>query len=371
MLNPITSRPLMAVPAHRHPTVGLELFIEGDALYLQMLADLALAQRRIRIESYIFADDEVGTEFLDLLRDKAEQGVRVELRVDAFGSRGLISRSRVRDLRRAGVRFRWSRAWRWLTPFAFNRRNHRKLLVVDGRVAYTGGFNIHRESSRRAVGEGRWRDVHVRVDGETASLMAQCFDAYTRGQVGWRGTSRSDRELLTNHSMRCRNLLRCRLLERFRAAREQIWITTPYFVPDSGLLRSLASASERGVDVRLLLPRNDDTRIARWAARALYARLLTAGVRIFEYAPRLIHAKVTVVDGAWASIGTANMDYRSLFINDEVNLIAQDDALSAALKTLFLADTQDAREVRLDSWRVRPWEQRLAEMFGFLLRRWL
>lgn len=201
-------------------------------------------------------------------------------------------------MRTAGVRFEWSRAWSPLRPFALNRRNHRKLLVVDEAAAFVGGFNIHALSSERAVGRPRWRDTHVRFIGEPAAAAAVVFDRYQDVQPDWPPPKTGSRWLLPNRSKACRHRLRCELHDALRGAKSRVWATTPYFVPDSSTQKLLCHAALNGADVRLLVPGKSDVPLAQWAARAAYAWLLACGVRIHEYTPRVLHAKSLLVDAA-------------------------------------------------------------------------
>lgn len=358
-------------PVSRCPERWLTLFTEGDQLYDVMLSDIRAADSAVRLECYIFADDEAGAPFLTALAETAAAHRAVTVRLDSAGSWGTVSRAGQQLLKANEVILQWSRPWSWRAPWAFHRRNHRKLLVVDERVAYVGGFNIHRQSSRRAVGAVRWRDTHVRFTGPLVHEAIVLFDRFPRRpRVRWPefpvGT-----HLLPNNSRRCRHLLRCAFIDRFRSARARIWLTPPYFVPDSRSQSELCGAARRGVDVRVLVPAKSDVELTTWAAQAAYARMLTAGVRIWEYVPRVLHAKTLVVDHDWATVGTANFDYRSFFLNDELNLVVDEAGFNAELTTQFETDLLDAREVMSSTWRQRRWPSVIAEAIGWWARRWL
>ena len=355
-------------------TAGLmRLFIEGDELYAAMLASIRAARHSVKLESYIFADDEIGRRFADALGERARAGVQVLMHLDTAGSLFWTSRRLEQQLKRDGVRVRWFHRWNWRAPWRYNRRNHRKLLVVDGRTGFLGGFNIHRENSREIYGEARWRDTHVQISGILARHLQTLFDAF------WRERRRrypfiqapDGNALITNHSRRGRLFLRNLYTARFATARRHICLTTPYFVPDYRTQRSLAGAARRGVDVRVLVPRKNDVRIARWASHAAYASLLAAGVKIHEYLPRMLHAKTVVVDGVWSSVGTANIDYRSFLFNYELNLASNQKALAAALQTQFLDDLQESELIRPAGWEQRSWYRRILEVIGWAARRWL
>ena len=360
-----------ALPSRADAPCFFTLFVEGDVLYDAMLADIALAQSAIRLESYIFADDEIGSRFIDVLGQSAHSGIATMLRLDAVGSWGGLHRSSVAKLTRDGVALSWSRAWSWRHPLILFRRNHRKLLIVDDHVAYLGGFNINRDSSRRVVGERRWRDTHVRITGPLVEEATAAFDSYMRPGRFWQPRTRRGTYLLPNRTAKCRHRLRCAFSDRFGSARERVWLTTPYFVPDRHSQRRLCEAAQRGVDVRLLVPGKNDVAIAQWASRAAYSHLLAAGVRIFEYQPRVLHAKTALVDRDWGTVGTANFDYRSFFVNDEINLFSEEASFNAELAAQFECDLTDSREVTAEPWRHRRWRAPLAEAIGWWARHWL
>jgi cardiolipin synthase A/B len=351
-------------------TPDLEVYIEGDDLYDTMLAAIGSARDSVRLESYIFHDDEAGAPFVAALLAAAARGVRTTLRIDHAGSLLGMSSDSIDALQRGGVAFAWSRRWTWRRPLRVNRRNHRKLLVIDEATAFLGGFNIHRDSSRRVVGDERWRDTHVRFGGALAAEAARCWDCHA-SRRRWSPTVDGALYLLTNRARGRGAHLRRELRERFGAARERIWVTTPYFVPDRRTQSQLVAAARRGVDVRLLAPGKSDVPVVRWAAHAAYARLLRAGVRIWEYQPRVLHAKTLLADRDWATVGTANLDYRSLFVNDEINLVATDGSLNAQLAGQFERDLAESRQITAGAWERRPALSLVAESIGWWARRWL
>lgn len=366
-------RGVECVPWPTGTSDGYDLFFEGDALYDAMVQSIARARHRVDFETYLYATDEVGRRLGEALAERARAGVAVRLLVDAAGSAGAFSRDVAASLRRHGVVVRRFHRWLWRRPLRFYRRDHRKLLVIDGREAYVGGFNIHRQSSRAAYGDGRWRDTHVRLRGRLAAEAADVFDTFWAGEHRWSPVSpRAEGDvLIPNHSRTCRRQLHCLYLRLLRTSQTRLDLTTPYFVPDHRTQEELVQAAQRGVEVRLLLPGKSDVPITRWAARAAYARLLSAGVRIFEYQPRVLHAKTAVVDGTVATLGTSNLDYRSLFVNYEINLFSGTRALCAALDRQFEEDLVCAEEVTVHGWSRRPWISVGAETIGWLARRWL
>ena len=350
---------------------GHRVFIEGDELYAAMLADIAAAKEAVRFETYIFVDDAVGRKFLDAFIERARAGVAVRVRLDHAGSWFGIGRAAINELEAAGVKFEWSRRWTWRRPFTFQKRNHRKLLVVDRECAYLGGFNIHVENSRAIFGDGRWRDTHLRISGPVVLDAIEAYDRYGKRNRHWIPRERPDCYLVPGRSRVCRLFLRRVLHDRAVAARTRIWATTPYFVPDRRTQRMLVGAAKRGIDVRVLVPAKSDVRLAQWATRAAYTPLLNDGVRIFEYQPRVLHAKTFVIDDDWASVGTANLDFRSFFLNDEINLIAQGAELNARLADDFRRDLDESREVQTRPWSRRPWTNMVTEAIGWAARKWL
>ncbi len=258
-------------------------------------------------------------------------------------------------------------------PLRYNRRNHRKLLVVDGKLGFFGGFNIHRENSRALYGEQRWRDTQLEVEGRMARDLQILFDAFWRRRQRSSPVSMSSEGnvLITNYSRRGRRFLHKLFTSKFATAKRSIHLTTPYFVPDYRTRRGLMRAARRGVDVRLLVPRKNNERLAQWAAHAAYANLLGAGVHIHEYLPRMLHAKTMVVDGAWSSVGTANLDYRSFFLNYELNLASDDRALARTLERQFREDLRQSEAIKPMRWAQRSWLLRPLELIAWAGRHWL
>ncbi len=355
-----------------HDGQGFVLFTEGDALYEAMLADIAGAKINIRFETYIIAGDEIGWRFGEALVNKVQQGISVRVIADAAGVMLWGSHQLVRFMLQQGVQVELFHRWHWQKPLRYNRRDHRKLLVIDDETLYLGGFNMHRENSRALVGEARWRDTHISTRGELAREAALLFDVVWRKKKRWRARPEAVVSgLVPNHNHACRQDLHSLFADSFESATKTVYVTTPYFVPDHRTQRALKNAAQRGIDVRLLLPGKNDVWLVQWASQAAYAELLFAGVRIYEYLPRVLHAKTAVVDGAWATLGTANLDYRSLFINYEVNLVTRDIRLCQELQACFMDDLTYAEEITKRDWAKRPWNRHLSESIGWMARRLL
>lgn len=368
-------------PGKRGPSVSpvsasyekYEIYTEGDDLFEAMLAAIKNAKEQVWLATYIFSVDEIGRHFIASLTERAQAGVDVRLVIDALGSFLLFPHRVEKELSSQGVKVHRYHRWHWREPLRYNRRDHRKLLVVDGAVAFLGGFNIHRESSLHVFGEKRWRDTHVKITGELAKEASDLFNSFWKGKMARCPSQivKLQDELLPNHSRSCRQRLRCIYRDMFNSAVKYLYVTTPYFVPDRPIQKGLIAAARRGVDVRVLVPRKSDVRLVEWASRAAYTDLLVNGVRIFEYLPRMLHAKTMVMDDNFATIGTSNIDYRSFFLNYELNLFSRNSDLSCRLHDLFISDLEDAEEIYQTSWKQRHWILRFLEWVGWMARRWL
>lgn len=357
--------------ALRAEPIEAKVFTEGDRLYSAMMASIRDARRVVRLESYIFADDEIGREFAAALSERAQAGVAVRVHLDAAGALGTGGHVISSYLQAHGVAVKWFHRWSWRHPLRYNRRNHRKLLAIDEQVVYVGGFNIHRQSSRRFYGEARWRDTHAAVGGTIVAEAARLFDAFWRGQRHWTPMPADGPILISSHTGTCRRRIRCLYSDAIAAARRHIYLTTPYFVPDLLMQQRLMNAARRGVDVRVLVPSRSDVRLTAWAARAIYAALIEAGVKVHEYLPRMLHAKTVSIDGNWVALGTANFDYRSFFVNYELVLAVRAPGFCAEVEQQFHADLRTSLPITSGAWARRQWWHRLLEFVGWMVRRWL
>ncbi|MEP0316549.1 phospholipase D-like domain-containing protein [Hyphomonas sp.] len=371
------ARSKICVPELREGRGAFLLFVEGDDLYDMMTTAIERAERDICMESYIFAADEVGQRFAGALAARARSGVHVRLHLDAFGAGHRTFHDLNRGLKDAGVRLRWFHSFNLYRPLRYMQRNHRKLLVVDGREAFLGGFNIRRANSRRLYGKTRQRDTHVLVVGELASLAGSLFDRlwHRAAQIPAKAIpddlKGTEALLVPSYSRHCRQRLACLHAGLVENARHHVYLTSPYFGPGTIVDAALQNAAKRGVDVRLLVPRRGDPLAAGWATRAAYEPLLAAGVRVYEYLPRQLHAKTSVIDEEWSVVGSANLDYLSLFVNQELVLLAHDRTLAEALHVQYRLDVRDAVEVTLSVWRGRGWHEHGLEVLGRAGRRLL
>lgn len=340
------------------------VYTRGRDLYDAMLADIDAAQHTIMLETYIWKSDRVGTRFKQALTDAAARGVRVYVVYDVFANLVVPQPFFSFDPRIHVLRHQ---VWTGVNGTNVTRApglNHRKILVVDGRSAYVGGYNL---GSRYA---SRWRDTHMRITGPAASDIENAFVDYWNQARGrrqpelpdpenrpWDGVVRVTRNVPSIGVYPIRYMY----LENIDRARRNIWLTHAYFIPDDDLVHALAEASDRGVDVRLIVPEHSNHIVADWLSRGFYQPLLARGVRIFLYQNTMVHSKTATIDGRWCTIGTANLDRLSLSGNYELNAEILDDTLARELEEIFLMDTTNCRELTLAEWRTRSWAMKVTE----------
>jgi cardiolipin synthase A/B len=386
---PAAREPMFRYTMELHSRVSLreghqiEVLTSGDKTYPCLYDDMRAAKQSITLQMYYCQPGKVADEFQRILVDRARAGVRVLFLHDAFGSAPLPDEY-FDAMRVAGVEVAVFRPVKWYSLEKAYNRSHIRVVVVDGMVGYTGGFGM----DDKWLGDGRhdnqWRDTNVRFTGP-ATLDHQATFA-----AGW---AEATGELLTGelffpvekHLRAAGGQLAAVLhsapsvgssvAERFLAlsitgARQSLYITNAYFVPDDDFTDMLADAARRGVDVRVLTAgEHSDVKSTWYAGRAKFEALLTAGVRIYEYQPTMIHAKTLVVDGVWTSVGTMNFDNRSMSFNDETNLVSADEALGGRMTEVFLEDLKYAREISLEEFRRRPVTAKLLERGAGLVSR--
>ncbi|MDE2490204.1 MAG: cardiolipin synthase ClsB [Elusimicrobia bacterium] len=354
------------------PGNKLALYVRGSELYPAMAEAIEDARRSVHLETYIFGSDLTGRTFAELLARKARQGVRARLIYDSVGSLDLDP-ALLTLMRNAGVQtLEYHPVAPWRSRWAWNRRDHRKILVCDGRVGFVGGMNVSDENVSADLGGGDWRDAHVRVEGPAAYDLDRLFRAVWFKETGRWFESAGDplarhgptpARLAANDELIKRFVIRQAYANALRAAREEVSIANAYFLPGWRIRRELTRAARRGVSVRVLVPGVSDIPSIAWAMRAKYGALLSRGVRIFEWQGTMMHAKAVVVDRLWCSVGTANLDHRSLRFNLEANLNVLDRGFASELAERFELGLQGSREVTFDHWRRRPWPERLLEGF--------
>ena len=359
------------------PLVGgnrTRTLINGDQIFPAMLAAIRGAKKTVHFETYIFWKGQAGDRFAAALAERARAGVTVRVILDWQGSQK-ISREENRLMQEAGVQIVRYHPLGWYDPRRVNNRTHRKLLIIDGKVGFIGGVGIADVWQGNADSPEHWRDTHFRVEGPAvAQIQADFLDNWlkTRGEVlhgddvlpklpaVGSETAQSFRSSpgLGSPVMRTMYLL------SLASASRSIVIESPYFVPDDLFSRALIAARQRGVQVQLLLPgQKIDAKVTRRASRSRWGKLLEAGVEIYEYQPTMIHCKLMIVDGIWTSVGSSNLDNRSLRLNDEANLNVLDPGFAAQQRAIFEQDKARSRRVTLEEWEHRSLYEKVTNPF--------
>lgn len=371
----------------------VELLQDGPATYAAMFAAIDGARDHINMETYILEGDEVGQRFADALIAKQRSGVQVNLIYDSVGTLATPPEYFER-LRQSGIRLVEFNPVNPMTAKAgweLNQRDHRKLLIVDGRVAILGGVNISGVYSGGSFGSSRerrsgddlpWRDTDLRIEGPVVADLQKLFITTWDRQKGG--------ELVARHYFpplepKGKEVVRAigsspdepysqiyaTLISALHSAQSEIWLASAYFVPDPQLLDALKAAVARGVDVRLVVPSSTDSWLVFHAGRAYYRELLEAGVRIYERKGALLHVKAGVIDGVWSTVGSTNLDWRSFLHNQEVNVVVLGADFGERMRTAFLNDVKGSRELTLATWKSRPIRARVSERIGRVWEYWL
>ncbi len=356
----------------------MELLWKGPETFRKIFEAVRGARKFICLEFYIYRNDETGRELTEILKVKARKGVRVYLLYDHFGSLGTPG-SFWKGLRKTGVKVAASHVFKLLSPAGYAHRDHRKLIIVDGKIAFTGGLNIANEYRgfhlRRKRG---WRDTGVLIKGPAAAALTGSF---IKDWVPWGkeeietgiGTGPEEGHLpvmpIFAGSARGRRRLRRLLYYSINHARSSILLTTAYFCPSRRMIETLEAATIRGVKIKLLVPGVSDVPAAYYAGRAQYKRLLEAGVEIYHYSGEVLHAKSYIFDGEWSIVGSANLDFQSLRWNDEGNIGILDPCFAQELTDIFSHDLMRSEQVTLQGWRKRPFWGKVKEKFFLLFRR--
>jgi cardiolipin synthase len=369
------------------------LLMDGPATYQAMLAAIVAARDHIHLETYILDDDEVGQRFAQALMEKQRAGVQVLLLRDSVGTMGTPAAffERLTDAGVQVLEFNPVNPLRARGDWELNQRDHRKLLIVDGRIAFLGGINISSvysggsfsQGSRLRPGAGPvWRDTDLRLEGPVVAELQKLFLAAWAAQQGPAPNTRNPfppPEAAGRQVVRAigsspdepYSLIYATLLSAIGSAETGVQLTNAYFAPDPQLLAALEAAAARGVDVRLILPSQTDSWLIFHAGRGYYEQLLRAGVRIFERRGVLLHSKTALVDGVWATVGSTNLDWRSFLHNHELNAVVLGAEFGAQVRAMFEADLAGSDEITLSQWRRRPLSWRAKELFARLWEYWL
>lgn len=356
----------------------VEIFNNGDEFYPAMLEAIESARLSITMEQYIFWEGEVGRRFAEALAVKACAGLPVKILVDAIGSATLGSEI-FETLRRGGCQLAWFRPIHWYTLHRANRRNHRKSLIVDGAVAFTGGAGIGDHWVGSAANEHEWRDMQIRVEGPSVATLQAGFAQnwmLTTGEIIHgheffpepRVAGSVPVQIILSSPAAGASAAGTMYLIALQCAQRYVYIANPYFIPDSRVIAMLARACQRGVSIKLMLAgQHNDTWWARQNSVRLYGKLAAAGVEIYEYLPTMLHQKTMVVDDAWGTVGTTNFDNRSFALSEETNICFHDSALIEQLRIIFEADLAACERVDIGEWERRGFWKRTKEAVASLI----
>jgi cardiolipin synthase len=364
------------------PIVGrnsVDLLLNGEQIFPAMIDAIRAAQRSINYAQYYFEDGPVARDLVEALAERCRAGIAVSVLLDAFGTLDMPAEY-VEQLKSSGCHVA---TFRPLSPVAWNRsnkRNHRRILVVDGVVGFTGGSGVSRKWMGNGRVEGHWRDTDVRVRGPAVEYLQGAFaenwlettgivmggDAYFPQPIPPAGDAYL--QVVRSSPAGGSFAMYTMFLLAISAARQSIYITNPYFVPDGAMEDALMAAVDRGVRVVVLVPGVIDHNLVRQASRGKFGKMLKAGVEIYEYRGALLHAKTMVIDSVWSTVGSTNLDNRSFALNDELNLVAYDAPVARRLEKVFADDLTYSVKVDYRSWRRRGLTDRILEFLATPMR---
>jgi len=373
------------------------LLIDGPDTYAAMFKAMENARDHINLETFIIEDDDTGRRFSDLLLKKQAEGVQVNLIYDSRGSLGTPAPffQRLRDAGIQVLEFNPINPVETRGSWSVAHPDHRKILIVDGKVVFTGGINISEVYSSRISGGSRqsggkqdkkapipWRDTDVQIEGPVVAEFQKLFLETWQQQKGAKLPERNyfpDLKAAGNALVRAvgsspgesNRLTFVLYVSAIMFSEHSLHLTNAYFVPDDETVKALRDAAGRGVDVKLVLPGNTDTSLTLNAGRYHYSNLLESGVKIYERRDVLLHAKTAVIDGVWSTVGSTNMDFWSFSSNDEVNAVILSKEFAAEMEKMFTGDLAKSHEVRLEEWKTRPLLPRIKEWFAHQFERWL
>ena len=362
----------------------VKLLLNGEEKFPEVMEALRNAKHHIHIEYYIYEWDEIGEQVAELLIQKANEGVKVRFIYDDFGSPNIKKKTEDR-MRKAGIEiYPFQKVHFYLLANRLNYRNHRKIIVIDGQIGFTGGINVSDKYINNGSHKLFWRDTHRRIDGPGVFYLQYLFLTdwnFCSGKVlapekfhfSVSAESKEDcfLQVAASGPDSVQPSILFSLLQAIYLARKEILITTPYFIPGDSILQALRIAALSGLSVKLLVPGVADSRLVNAASKSYYEDLLCAGVDIYMYQKGFVHAKTLVADGNLSIIGTANMDLRSFELNFEVNVMLYDRKFSEQLRTVFFKDLEDADKIDREAWCQRPaykqLPERIARLFSHVL----
>lgn len=371
------------------------LFSDGNAYFTQMIEDIHAAQSSIAFEVYIYQNSVLGDHITQALSSAAKRGVTVRVLVDGAGS-PIWGATYANTIEQAGGKTRVYHPFPWhlwhysrsiiKAPFLLkwiylilkiNKRNHRKICIIDQQIAYIGSMNVTPNHLPKHLRGQGWRDTAIRLEKANLDTLCEAFnDAWEHRPIHERirdafKAVRRNPVVRLNHTWLRRRILYKQLLKRMKRSQHRIWITNAYFVPDNFLLKHLKEAAKKQVDVRILLPKTSDIIFLPWASSAFYYDLLKAGVKIFEYLPSVLHAKTLIIDD-WMLIGSSNLNYRSLLHDLEVDVNVRRPETKREMAQLFVDDLKQSKEIYLEDLnKIRPWYQRYLGRIALYIKYWI
>lgn len=353
-----------------------KLLINGETKFPEVLEAMRQAKHHIHVEYYIYEDDEIGRAIEEILIEKSKSGVEVRFIYDDFGSAS-IRKTLAKRLRENGVKaFPFYKIKLIKLASRLNYRNHRKIIVIDGRISFVGGINVSDKYSNASVGnELYWRDTHLKIEGDATSILQHIFigdwnycsdEKLTINELYFPKpeiveTQTKNIQIVSSGPDSDRPSIYYAIVKSIQSAKKEIFLTSPYFIPGETIIDAMKMASLSGVDVKLLVPGITDSFLVNSAAKSYYTELLTAGVKIYLYQKGFVHAKTLVADRCLAMVGTANLDYRSFDLNFEVNAVVYDEEIANELADNFHLDLQNAEQIEIKAWLNRPKHIQLIE----------
>jgi len=362
----------------------IDVLLNGEQTFPAMLKAIRGARKSITYAQYLYQNGAIAYELAEAFAERCRAGLTVKLLLDSHGG-SKIPEDIPQLLTDAGCQLEWFRRvklFQFITPWEllnYNYRNHRRILVIDGTLGFTGGHGVAEEWTGDGRTEGKWRDTDVRVEGPIVQQLQAAFVESWRDTTGHilggdlyfpplKPVGKVNAQVVKSSPLGGTYESYMLLLLSISSARKSIHLSNPYFLPDERMQEALLNAVKRGVSVVVLTPGKIDHKLVYWASRRGFEPLLLGGIQIYEYQVALMHAKTMVVDGVWAHVGTTNLDNRSFALNEEINLIAYDRAVAGELEKAFADDLKHSKKLTYEDWKARPWREKFLELFTIPLK---
>ena len=362
----------------------IDVLLNGEQTFPAMLKAIRGARKSITYAQYLYQDGAIAYELAEAFAERCRAGLTVKLLLDSHGG-SKVPEDIPQLLTDAGCQLEWFRRvklFQFITPWEllnYNYRNHRRILVIDGTLGFTGGHGVAEEWTGDGRTEGKWRDTDVRVEGPIVQQLQAAFVESWRDTTGHilggdlyfpplKPVGKVNAQVVKSSPLGGTYESYMLLLLSISSARKSIHLSNPYFLPDERMQEALLNAVKRGVSVVVLTPGKIDHKLVYWASRRGFEPLLLGGIQIYEYQVALMHAKTMVVDAVWAHVGTTNLDNRSFALNEEINLIAYDRAVAGELEKAFADDLKHSKKLTYEDWKARPWREKFLELFTVPLK---